>query len=293
MSNKYSVKLKKALLDSFSSGMLLPCCKESLITAIFSNLRFTPYIKLERDIAAKFIKTAPEFLPQKAVLKAKNGKLTLHEYDFLKLRKRFIERIQKSGKKSRHCQRAFIQGLFFTYGYLQIPEDNFHLEIRLKNPWLSSVLTRISKRMKFGFKYYLNGKFHSHYLKSGKKIERFLSKISLIEQAMLVSDIIATRKIVADINRQINFETANIKRTVNAAEDSIAFIDYLMKLEDQEFWTPALWETAKMRITHPSLSIENLGKKFEPPLSKSAVNHRLRRLKSIYEKKTGKDKEPL
>ena len=84
-------------------------------------------------------------------------------------------------------------------------------------------------------------------------------------------------------NRQSNFESANINKSVSAAQDVISAVKYLAEKKELENLPPALTEVAHARIAHPEATIKELGQLLDPPLGKSGVNHRLRKLTSLAE----------
>jgi DNA-binding protein WhiA len=91
------------------------------------------------------------------------------------------------------------------------------------------------------------------------------------------------RDVRGRINRRVNIETANIGKTVDAAARQIIAIERLLKKSRPGALPPALREMAALRIENPEATLEELGAMFDPPLGKSGVNHRLRRLMKIAE----------
>ena len=80
------------------------------------------------------------------------------------------------------------------------------------------------------------------------------------------------------VNRKVNCETANIGKTVNAAQRQIEEIRRLMESDKYKELSPALKEMAELRVSHPEATLKELGELLTPPLGKSGVNHRLRKL---------------
>lgn len=152
----------------------------------------------------------------------------------------------------------------------------------MRGRWLIAAFKKIVGNFKVKFGQYQNGKDTCFYLKSGRRITKLLNRLGLFERSLELSDLTATRSILSMVNRQVNFETANINRLIGAAEESIRQIRELLDYHDQEIWTENLRQLSMMRLKFPHDSLESLGKHFDPPLSKSAVNHRLRRIKTLY-----------
>jgi hypothetical protein len=202
------------------------------------------------------------------------------------LRKKFVERVKRleSDSASKHCIIAFMQGLFLGYGYLQNPAKAFHLEIRIKNKWLFAAFKKVASLLRMSFKRHELRGYQVAYLKSHNRIKKFLNQIGLFNLAMEFADYAATNKILGIVNRQVNFETANINRTISASESIEGILRKLIDYENQDVWSENLRQTAVVRLKFPQDSIEQLGQRFDPPLTKSAVNHRLRRIKAIFKR---------
>ena len=84
-----------------------------------------------------------------------------------------------------------------------------------------------------------------------------------------------------DINRRVNCETANIKKTVNAARRQIEDIEYIEKTKGLKYLNDSLRQLAELRLEEPDANLAELGEMLNPPVSKSGVNHRLRKISSI------------
>ena len=83
------------------------------------------------------------------------------------------------------------------------------------------------------------------------------------------------------VNRRVNCETANIAKTVNAAVRQVNDIEYIRDKRGFGFLDDALREMAEVRLAHPEAALKELGNFLDPPVGKSGVNHRLRKLSSI------------
>jgi len=184
----------------------------------------------------------------------------------------------------KHCLKWFLKGIFVRCGYLQTPKKSYHLEIVPPTPELEDCFIVVKKKLKLSFKDFPRKGKRVFYMKSRFEIRRFLKVVELFDKSLLLDDLIATRDMLSHVNRQVNFETANINKSVSASERLVDHIWQLFSLQDQEFWTDNLRELAQKRIEFPLDTIEKLGKRMSPPLSKSAVNHRLRRIESIFKK---------
>ena len=179
------------------------------------------------------------------------------------------------------CRKAFLRGLFLRSGSINDPEKMYHLEIvcdsRSFAIRLKEILTSYQLRAKI-----VDRKGHFVvYLKDSSQIADFLALIQAnvslfsLENTMVVKDVRNT------VNRRVNCETANIKKTVSASLSQIEAIEYIRDHIGFEKLPENLRETARLRLENPDDSLQDLGLKLNPPVGKSGMNHRLRKLKKI------------
>lgn len=291
MRAEYSRRLKKELLQNLGA---LPCCRESFLAAALSLKKSVPFIRTSRQLVKPLKKRlAQDFMPA-VNLFVKGCTLCCPELDVLYFRRKYVERFARlspGSKSSKHCQISFFQGLFFTHGYMQNPAKGYHFELRLRGRWLIAAFIKTARVLKIRLSKIKKPPYTVFYSKSSKKITRLLATLGLFDKSLELSDFLATRSILSVVNRQVNSETANINRLISAAEKNIIRIQQLLELPQQDFWTHSLRMMALTRLKFPHDSIEKLGSRFEPPLSKSAVNHRLRRINAIFEKVFSKKEE--
>lgn len=280
MTADYSVRLKRDVLQLATQQ--LPCCQESFILGMCRGKNTEPFIRVRRQLKGSMKRFFKQ--QKKMALEYSAGRLKVKNTDQLAMREKFVDRVRRTSApgSSKHCQIAFLRGLFVAGGYIQNPGRGYHFEFRLKGRWLAAAFRKTAGQLRLKFGVYQNGSDLCFYMKSGRRIAKLLNQLGLFEKALELSDLTATRKLLSMVNRQVNFETANINRVISAAEESITQIRALFDYHDQEIWTENLRQLSLMRLKFPHDSIETLGKRFDPPLSKSAVNHRLRRIKALY-----------
>lgn len=285
MSNvDFNIGLKREVFSV--ARQQLPCCRQSFLAGLLRGTAHKPQIKVRRALHRDLQDFLRQILPEDAEIERGATEVVVDDsFDQLSLRKKLLERLRRTSDEAsgKHCQKAFLHGLFIARGYIQNPGRGYHLEFRLPGRWLPAIFRLISRqlRIKFG-EYRTEVGSTCFYLKSVRRMIRFLNLLGLFDKALELSDLKATRRLLSMVNRQVNFETANINRLIGAAEESISQIERLLAYEDQEIWTDSLRQLAMMRLKFPHDSLELLGKRFVPALSKSAVNHRLRRIKSLY-----------
>lgn len=279
----YSINLKRDLLHLVTQHQL-PCCRQAFLIGLCRGPRRRPFVKTRISLKRLLLGYLQKGPGGTDSVRSVKGRILIRKTDQLVLRQKFVDRIGRCNEASsvKHCQIAFLQGLFFSRGYIQNPGQGYHLEYRLRGRWLISAFKKITGNLKVRFAQYQNGSDRCFYLKSGRRIIRLLNLLGLFEKSLELSDLTATRSILSMVNRQVNFETANINRLIDAAEEAIGQIHDLLSYHDQEIWSENLRQLSLVRLKFPHDSLEALGKRFDPPLSKSAVNHRLRRIKNLH-----------
>lgn len=280
-------------LDSFSSKIKMEivgavscydCCRSALLTAMLKGRRSESHIitiePIKNSLIEIFSKYEPELKPSKKIVFKTISQLNFRQQLVIKLLDKYDD--------NRHCLKAFLQGLFLSAGYFQEPSSGYHLELRLESRWKQSVLKFAAKRLKINFKSRTKDKKTIYYLKSHKMISRFLNICGLFDKSVELLDFKETRNLLSGVNRLVNCEAANINRQVTASHILIDKISKLLALPKQSFWTEKLKLTAIARLKYPHDSITSLGKKLNA--SKSAINHRLRRIDELYKEMIEKQK---
>jgi len=179
--------------------------------------------------------------------------------------------------------RAFVRDCFITGGVISNPDRTYHLEFTLEDTDADKLVEILTE--KFGLrpkKIARRGQIVV-YIKEGDEIADVL-KIMGANRALL--DFEGTRvekSIRNDINRRVNFEAANLNKTVGAALGQIEAIEYISQTVGLSDLSPSLEEVARLRLKHENLSLAEIGALLEPPVSKSGVNHRLRKICKIAE----------
>jgi DNA-binding protein WhiA len=288
----YAARIKRDLISLMRQSPV-QCCHQSFLAGLLQGSRCSPFIRVRRKLQRRVLEYCQQILPVSQEVCVKGTRINFPDLDQMVLREKFVDRIRiiSDSGTANHCHIAFLRGLFVSRGYIQSPSRGYHLEFRLNSRWLTTAFRKMAAHLRQKFCVYKNQQYSSFYMKSGRRITRFLNLLGLFDRGLEFSDLRATRNLLSMVNRQVNSETANINRLISAAESSINHIHELLAHPDQEIWTESLHQMAQMRLKFPHDSIENLGKRFEPPLSKSAVNHRLRRIKALHAKIFGLNPE--
>lgn len=179
------------------------------------------------------------------------------------------------------CKRAFIRGAFMAAGSISDPNKSYHFEIKCNSKKKAEQLINLLK------KYDIEGKMVARkgnyvvYLKEGEGIVDVLNVMEAHVSLMEMENVRILKGMSNYYNRQVNCETANIKKTVATSVRQIEDIKYIMKNKGIHYLPPKLQEIALARIDNPDASLQELGQSLDPPLGKSGVNHRLRKICQI------------
>lgn len=183
------------------------------------------------------------------------------------------------------CPKAYLRGLFLARGYLAEPERAIHLEIWMNDPEQFNLAERILLPLKIRPKSSRRRGRVILYLKDGEQVGRFLTHIGAHQAVLALESAQVMKTMKNQVNRLVNSETANLRRAVESGLEQARILKILLNSPHEDI-PPALRELALLRIAHPDWSLKELGLALHPPLSKSAVNHRMRRLLRGYEMKT-------
>lgn len=181
------------------------------------------------------------------------------------------------------CRRAFIRGAFLAAGSISDPEKFYHLEIvcasREKAEQLKTIITTFS----IDAKIVVRKKYFVVYIKEGSQIVDMLGVMEAHIALMELENIRILKEMRNSVNRQVNCETANINKTVSAAVKQLSDISYIRDTVGLSCLPDALYEIAQVRLERPDATLKELGESLEPPVGKSGVNHRLRKICTIAE----------
>jgi hypothetical protein len=183
------------------------------------------------------------------------------------------------------CKRSYLRGAFLAGGSLNHPESgSYHLEIFTKDSDQAAVICKLMNTFKLNAKMIERKKGYVVYLKEGEKIVSFLSIIGAHQALLKYEDIRIVKDMRNSVNRLVNCETANLNKTIEAAMrqvENIRFIDEklgISKLPER------LRQVAELRMRYPEANLTELGELLPGKVSKSGVNHRLRKLDEMAKK---------
>ena len=181
------------------------------------------------------------------------------------------------------CRRAFIRGAFLASGSLSDPEKFYHFEIVCATEEKAKQLQGIIAAFDLEAKIVKRKRYYIVYIKEGSQIVDILNVMEAPVALMELENIRILKDMRNSVNRQVNCETANINKTVSAAVKQIEDIEYIRDTIGLENLPENLEEIARERVERPEATLKELGEALDPPVGKSGVNHRLRKLCDIAE----------
>lgn len=181
------------------------------------------------------------------------------------------------------CKRSFLRGAFLAAGSMSEPQKTYHFEIAVATMAKARQLQEILGAFEIEAKIVVRKNHFVVYIKEGSQIVEVLNVMEAHVALMNLENVRIVKEMRNSINRQVNCETANINKTVMAASKQIEDILYVKETIGFSELSEGLEEVARLRIEYPEASLKELGSLLNPPIGKSGVNHRLRKLSIIAE----------
>ena len=191
------------------------------------------------------------------------------------------------------CKRSYIRGAFLASGSMSEPEKTYHLEIVDVYDVHSQELMKLVNYFDIEAKIILRKKYHVIYIKEGKQIVEFLNVIEAHVALMELENLRILKEMRNNVNRIVNCETANIKKTVSAAVRQVSDITFIEEAVGLETLSEPLEELARLRLENSGASLKELGQMLSPSVGKSGVNHRLRKISGFAEELRDKREDLL
>ncbi len=187
--------------------------------------------------------------------------------------------------KTKCCRKAYLRGAFLASGTISEPEKGYHFEILCNTPKLAADMAKLLNGFSsISAKIVTRNKRYGVYLKDADQIGDVLKIMGVSAQLFKMEDVILLKQIKNKSNRMRNCDTANVEKTVSAAEKQIKAIRLLMEKGVLEKLDKKLISVATVRMENPYASLVELGSLLDIPLKKSGVNHRLKKLEALAEK---------
>lgn len=179
------------------------------------------------------------------------------------------------------CRRAFLRGAFLAAGSVSDPERFYHLEFVCPDPERAEQLVEIMGTFSIEAKTVVRKRYYVVYIKEGSQIVETLGLMGADSALMAFENVRIVKEMRNSVNRQVNCETANIAKTVSAAVRQLEDITYIRDTKGLDYLPRQLREIAELRLAAPDAPLKDLGERLDPPVGKSGVNHRLRKIGEI------------
>ncbi len=298
----------KSGLAALSGGLRHDCCRRAEIygilyaSGVFSRekIKLVSTVEELADLAVKRLHDIFSVEGNLYVSERKSGDADeRRSFKITVVQKKELERIFRSFRydksdsadeikaelfKCQNCRATFLRGAFMASGTVNDPDKGYHLEVNfLRKPAADSMTEFLSgilpepKRMTRKNEFVL-------YYKDSESIESFLAYIGATNAAFTIMNKKIERELRSDANRRANSELANITKTVSAAGDRIAAIKELKRRGILETMPDELKITAEIQLMNVEATLSQLALLHEPPITKSGVNHRLKKLMERAEK---------
>jgi len=176
------------------------------------------------------------------------------------------------------CAMAYLRGAFLGAGFVSDPRADAHFEIACQSEVLARDLLSLMRRFDLEAKYVERRGAWTVYLKGAEPILNFLALVGAHKALLKTENVRVVKSMRNDVNRRVNAEIANQTKASQAALAQLDTIERLRSADLLATLPAGLRQFAELRRANPDLSLRELGALATPPLSKSAVNHRMRRL---------------
>lgn len=179
------------------------------------------------------------------------------------------------------CAAAYLRGAFLGGGFISDPRGDFHFELTCESEVLANDLADLMRRYGIEARTTRRRNIYTTYLKGAERIVDFLALVGAHRSALAMENVRVVKAVRNDVNRAVNAEIANQAKATDAAASQLRDIRLIRDNAGLDSLPPALQTFATLRLAHPEVSLRELGEMADPPLSKSAVYHRVRRIEAI------------
>lgn len=181
------------------------------------------------------------------------------------------------------CMRAFLRGMLLGGGTMTNPEQGYHLEIAFRDEESRVMLAKCMQRLGLPVRISARREHSYLYLKQSDQIVTLLTALGAHTSVMHIEDLRIRRQVLETVNRAMNCDSANLQKQMDASHQQLEVIQQLIREDRLSTLPPSLQQIALARLNAPDATLEQLGQSLDPPLGKSGVNHRIRRLMSYFD----------
>ncbi|MEG2199349.1 MAG: DNA-binding protein WhiA [Anaerovorax sp.] len=186
--------------------------------------------------------------------------------------------------KTKCCKKSYLRGVFLGAGSISDPEKSYHFEIVCNTQYLANDVKKLINSFGLHAKVVLRKNNYVVYLKEGDQIIDVLNIMGAHGQLLDFENTRIMKEAINKANRLSNCDSANLDKTLNAAENQLSWI---RKIEEKKGLTSLpekLYEVAVLRLENPEVSLGELAELVEPPIGKSGLNHRLKKIEDLAKK---------
>jgi len=288
------------------------CCAKAELSALirmngslsFSNKKFTVDVQTENAAIARRIyvllkknyDVSVELLVRKKMRLKKNNvyivrlvektRMLLEDLKIVEEGFTFTHRISPELVQKKCCKRSYLSGAFLAGGSINNPEtSSYHLEIFSLYEEHNEALCNLMNEFQLNSKTLERKKGYINYLKEAEKITEFLNIIGAHNALLRFEDVRIVRDMRNSVNRLVNCETANLNKTIGAAIRQVENIRYIDETAGLDILPEKLREIARLRVEYQDVTLKELGEMVSGgQISKSGINHRLRKIDQIADK---------
>ena len=181
------------------------------------------------------------------------------------------------------CMRAFLRGVMLGGGTMSNPEQSYHLELPCRDGDIQAMMAKCVQRVGLPIHFSTRRDHIYLYFKQSDQIVDFLTAIGAHQSVMQIENLRIQRQVMENVNRAMNCDSANLQKQMDASRSQIEKINRMRDKGILATLPPSLQMMAQARLAAPDASLQELGEMLDPPIGKSGVNHRMRRLLSYAE----------
>lgn len=196
---------------------------------------------------------------------------------------RSMRQLPASFEKDERCVRGWLAGEFLCVGCIRRPEKEYYLSFDVRNAEQSVMTMKLLRQQGITLRPLEHGRSHGLVTRDSAVIVDVLNLLGAHVSMMEMENTRIVRQVRGKINRKVNCETANIMKTVAASQKQMEQIALLRESSVWDTLPDTLQQMAILREQYPDSSLQELGQRMNPPVGKSGVNHRLRRLAALAE----------
>ena len=190
-------------------------------------------------------------------------------------------RINRANIENEEDVLYFLRGAYLVCGSLTDPNKEYHLEFGVSYMNLSRDLSTLIGEVLAQPKTTIRRGSYIVYYKESENIEDIITYIGAMMSSLEMMNIKIEKDIKNRVNRRMNCDNANMDKTLNASMQQVEDIKYIFERKNESFLPEELLQLAKLRLENPEMSLRELCESVEPPLSRSGVNHRLKKISEI------------